>query len=346
MTDFPSQAGGSESLGDVLAEYVGPFARRYVGLAVGMRVDDAAATVGYGRTGRGDGVPDGRTSFQIGSITKVFTALLLADAVHRGEVALDQPLVSLIPEAATHRAGRPITLADLATHCSGLRRLPPGLWRQALRNRADPYAAFTTEHLVEALARPPKRPPTARAHYSNFGAGALGEALARATGSSYEQLVATRITNPLGMHDTSVAADPATGKVANGHTRRGRPTVDWQLPALAGAGALRSTVTDLLTFLDAHLQPGDTPLADALHTVMQPRMPAGRHLQIALGWLVRDDKNRAPLWWHNGGTGGFFSFIGMDRASSTAVVVLANSARSVDRIGMTLLTEHIGHTSS
>lgn len=338
MTDGPSAGDISDSLQDELLERVSPFARRYVGLCVGKRVGDETAIVGFGRTGSGGAFPHGHTSFQIGSVTKTFTALLLADAVHRGEVELDQPLDSLIPEAASHPAGRPITLLDLATHCSGLPRLPPGLWLHALRNRSDPYAGFTSRLLVQALARGPKRPPTERARYSNFGAGVLGEALARAAGSTYQDLVAARICDPLGLHDTGVSADPATANVATGHTRRGAPTVDWQLPALEGAGALRSSAADLLTYLTAHLQPDDSPLPAPLRTVMAPRRPAGRHLQVALGWHVLRDRNIGPLWWHNGGTGGFFSFVGMDPQSRTAVVVLANSARSVDRVGMTLIS--------
>jgi D-alanyl-D-alanine-carboxypeptidase/D-alanyl-D-alanine-endopeptidase len=338
MPEHPSVAPTSDPLELELTERVAPLARRYAGLAVGMVVGDAAATVGFGRTAEGGVVPDGRTSFQIGSVTKVFTALLLADAVHRGEVDLDAPLVSLFPETATHPAGRPITLVDLATHCSGLPRLPTGLWRQALRHRSDPYASFTHEGLVAALARTPKRPPTARARYSNFGTGALGEALARAAGSTYEQLVTTRIATPLGMRDTGVSADHAAAVVATGHTRRGTPTCDWHLPVLAGAGALRSSATDLLTFLGAHLHPDTAPWPAALRTVMEPRRPAGRHLQVALGWHVLEQEGRGPVWWHNGGTGGFCSFVGMNPAEGTAVAVLTNSARSVDRIGMLLLS--------
>lgn len=337
MPEDPAAADGPDQLRANLLARVQPYGRRYVGLSVGLLVGDDCATVGSGLTGTGDGVPDAGTTFQIGSVTKVFTALLLADAVHRGEVDLEQPLASLIPEVATHPRGRPITLMDLATHCSGLPRLPPGLWRQALGNRTDPYATFTPDRLVQALARPPRRPPTPRAHYSNFGAGVLGEALGRAAGSTYEQLVGTRIAGPLGMDDTGTAAGVDAGTAALGHTRRGRPTNDWQMSALAGAGALRSSAADLLLFLAAHLQPDDSPLAAPLRTVMPPRRPAGRNLHVALGWFVLERRGAGPLWWHNGGTGGFFSFVGMDPEARTAVAVLTNSARSVDRIGMTLL---------
>ena len=320
-----------------LDERLRPHADRYTGLVAGIRVGDGQATLGFGRTHAEGPAPDHRTGFQIGSVTKVFTALLLADAVHRGEVELDQPLASILPAVASHPRGRPITLVDLATHTSGLPRLPSGLQRQALRNREDPYAAFSTDDLLAALQRPPARPPGGRSRYSNYGAGVLGHALAEIGGASFEELVASRIAGPFALQATGVAAADLSPPAAVGHTRRGRPTPDWSLPALAGAGALRSTVDDLLAFLAAHLDPGSGPLAAPVELVLPPRAPAGRHLEVALGWHVLDRKGRPPLWWHNGGTGGFFSFVAFDPAVPAAVVVLTNSARSVDRLGMLLL---------
>ena len=316
---------------------VSRFAPRFVGLSVGMLDHDGQATVGFGRTRAEGAVPDGRTSFQIGSVTKLFTALLLADAIHRGEVTLDQPLTTLIPGVAAHPRGQHITLVDLATHSAGLPRLPPGLRRQALTNRADPYAGFTVDQLTDALRRRPKRPAGTRVRYSNFGAGVLGEALARAAGKSYHELIATRICEPLGMHDTAVHMQAGSDRIAAGHTRRRRPVGDWHLSALAGAGALRSSANDLLTFLRAHLHPDTSPLSAQVRLVVEPRRRANRQLRIALGWHVLDRKAGSSWWWHNGGTGGFCSFVGIDPTTATGVVVLANSARPVDRLGVILL---------
>jgi serine-type D-Ala-D-Ala carboxypeptidase/endopeptidase len=267
----------------------------------------------------------------------VFTALLLADAVDRGEVALDQPLTSLFPGAASHPGGRPIQLADLASHTAGLPRLPPGLARMAWRSRHDPYAHFTVDHLQSALAVPPKRPPGGRPRYSNFGAGVLGEALARATGRPYPQLVHERIVEPLGLEDTRVEPDGSEDRLAVGHTRRGRATGDWHLPALAGAGALRSSVRDLLVFLRAHLDPRSTPLEAAVQLVLEERARISRPLAVGLGWHILDRQGGGRWWWHNGGTGGFRSFVGFDPASGRAVAVLANDTRSVDRMGQLMV---------
>ena len=310
--------------------------RRHVGVAVGVVDGDWVEVAGFGVDGPAGGAPDGATSFQIGSVTKVFTALLLADAVARGEVELAQPLTSVFPEAVSHVSG-PIRLVDLATHTSGLPRLPPGLWRQALRNREDPYAAFTVEQVERALALPPKHQPGGRLRYSNYGAGVLGEALARLTNLPYEQLVRDRIVEPLGLQDTRVEPDGREVSIAVGHTRRGRPVGDWHLPALAGAGALRSSVRDLLLLLRAHLDPTSTPLEAAVRAVVEPRARISRPLSVGLGWHILERKDAVRWWWHNGGTGGFRSFVGFDPAATRGVVVLSNDTRSVDRLGQRLL---------
>lgn len=312
-------------------------AGRHVGVALGVVDGDRPDVAGFGVTGPSGATPDASTSFQVGSVTKVVTALLLADAVVRGEVALEQPLTSAFPGAAAHPSGEPIRLVDLATHTSGLPRLPPGLVRQARGQRDDPYATFTIERLEQALAQPPTRPPGGKPRYSNYGAGALGEALARLTGHPYAELVHDRIVVPLGLQDTTVEVDRSAANVAVGHTRRGRVTGDWHLAALAGAGALRSSVADLLVLLRAHLDPDATRLGPAIRLAMEPRARISRPLAVGLGWHILDRRGGARWWWHNGGTGGFRSFVGFDPAIGRAVAVLANDTRSVDRLGQLLL---------
>src|SRR6478735_2282732 len=151
-----------------------------------------------------------RTPFPIGSITKVFTTLVLADAAANGVVSLDTPLAAILPE--TPPVGPyPITLRHLASHTSGLPRLPKGLRHQALRNRADPYRNFSTADLLAALeAARPHPAPGQRVRYSNFGMALLGEALSRQSGIPYHRLVLERVAGPLGLRDTSVASPPTT----------------------------------------------------------------------------------------------------------------------------------------
>lgn len=324
-------------LAEAIATIVGRRAARHVGLAVGVSVSGVRMTWGTGAAFEGGPMPDGNTSFQVGSVTKVFTALLLADAVRRGEVGLEQPLETIIPDVAKHPRGRPITLLDLATHTSGLPRLPPGLRRQALRNPDDPYTAFSTDHLEAALRRPPPRPPGGRVRYSNYGFGVLGEALCRVAGAGYDALVTDRIAQPLGLSDTATRFDGPDHRRAVGHARAGKPVPDWDMGALAGAGALRSTVVDLLAFLEVHLAAAASSLAAAVELVLPARVTGGRRIEVALGWHIIEQRTAGRCWWHNGGTGGFFSFVGFAPAGDVAVVVLSNTARSVDAVGIALL---------
>jgi CubicO group peptidase (beta-lactamase class C family) len=317
--------------------------RRRVGLVVGCLAGGEQRVVGYGRLRRdAQDPPDGGTVFEIGSITKVFTGLLLADLAEQGMVGLDDPLVSYLPASVRVPAfkGHQLTLGDLASHGGGLRRDPKGMLRRWLGDRRNPYAVLSVEELYAGLARTRLRHrPGERVKYSNLGAGLLGEALARAAGQSYEELVRERICRPLGMPDTVVTLNgEQTARLAAGHSRRGRPTAPFQLAALAGAGALRSTATDMLCLLRANLDPAQTPLAVQLERTQLPRLRAAKRTEVGLGWLIARPPGAAgPLLWHNGGTGGFRSFVGAARETGTAVVVLSNTARSVDRLGLRLL---------
>jgi CubicO group peptidase (beta-lactamase class C family) len=184
-----------------------------------------------------------------------------------------------------------------------------------------------------------RRRPGERVKYSNLGAGLLSDALARAADRSYEELVRERICLPLGMRDTVVTlTSEQTARLATGHTRRGKPAPPLEIPALVGAGALRSTATDLLRFLRAKLKPADTPLTAQIERTQLPRLRVAKRTEVGLGWMIARLPGLAgPVLWHNGGTPGFRSFVGVGRETGTAVVVLSNTARSVDRLGLRLL---------
>lgn len=322
--------------------------RRHVGLVVGVVTTGGdRAVAAAGRVRAPDGAPPAAdTLFEIGSVTKVFTALLLAEAVVRGELSLDTPVGDLLPEIAVpSRGGVAITLEHLATHTSGLPRNPvPLRVALALQWRArdgDPWAAVDRAVLLQAVAgaRLRRTPGTGRLAYSNVGAGLLGHALVAAAGSSgYGALVRERVTGPLGMADTVLLPGPGlAAREADGHRSRRRPTGHWEVAGLPGAGALRSTAADLLVFLHAQLDPGGTPLGPAIALAQQARRP-GRRLGIGLGWLRVPVRDGGVLLWHNGGTGGFRSFAGFVPAEGVAAVVLANDQRSVDRAGLDLLS--------
>jgi CubicO group peptidase (beta-lactamase class C family) len=204
--------------------------------------------------------------------------------------------------------------------------------------------------VLAALARTkPKRAPGERFRYSNFGAGLLGLAVCGAEGiDDFETLVRERIAQPLGMTDTVIALDEdRRARLAAGTSRRGKPAGLWSLPGLAGAGALRSTAADLLTFARAQL--GELPaaappeLGAAIAATHEPRARGGRlapGMRIGLGWMLMPiGREKLETVWHNGGTGGYRSYLGIAPARRTAAVALSSNVRSVDRIGARLLLD-------
>jgi CubicO group peptidase (beta-lactamase class C family) len=284
--------------------------KQALGIVVGVVEPAGRRVVAYGSLAKDDPrTVDGATIFEIGSITKVFTSLLLADLVHRNEVALDDPAAKYLPDpvAMPERSGKAITLLDLATHRSGLPNLPANLKPKDPRN---PYAGYSVDDLYQFLSGYElPRDPGSGFEYSNLGAGLLGHLLAHRAGTDYEALIATRITHPLGMPDTGITLSASMKHhMATGHNAILLPVANWDLPTLAGAGALRSSVNDLLTFLEAFLDYKETPLAPAMRAIP------------GFGW------NRlGESAWHNGGTGGFRSFAGFDPIARTGVVVLSNA---------------------
>ncbi|HET6652994.1 MAG TPA: serine hydrolase domain-containing protein [Nocardioides sp.] len=327
-------------LHETLKSALQPVAGKYVGLAAAATGDGETAFFAAGRT-RADGGEDvdEHTLFEIGSITKVFTSLLLADQVVAGVVGLDEPLQSFYPELRIPVRGRPVTLVDLATHTSGFPRLPKGVVRQALRHGDDPYARFSADDVAAALEGVRlKREPGLKLRYSNFGAAVLGNALARRAGTTYADLLAARVTGPLGLTDTVVDVRPdQDGRRAHGHKARRRPTPDWSMPTLPGMGALHSTAADLAVFMAAQLHPESTPLGTAIRMTQEARAGHARQ-RIGLGWLVVPlGRSGHTAHWHNGGTGGARSVAGYVLNRGVGVVLLTNCPRPTDRPGFDLL---------
>ena len=310
--------------------------KQAVGIVVGVIEPNGRSVVAYGNLANGDSrTLDGDTIFEIGSVTKVFTSLLLADMVNRNEVTLDDPAAKYLPESVKmpERNGKSIRLLDLSTHTSGLPPLPSNF---KPKDPFNPYAGYSVDDLYQFLSgyTLPGDPGSdlrgSEFEYSNLGAGLLGHVLASRAGTDYETLIATRITRPLGMPDTGITLSSSMKqRMATGHNAMLAPVGNWDLPALAGAGALRSSANDMLTFLEAFLGYNESPLAPAMKAMLEVRRPAG-HAKIGLGWFILGESA-----WHSGGTGGFRSFVGYDRKARTGVVVLSNTftPSGVDDIG-------------
>jgi CubicO group peptidase (beta-lactamase class C family) len=281
--------------------------------------------------------PNADTLYEIGSITKVFTALLLADMVVRGEVKLDDPVQKHLPDSVRMptRDDLAITLEQLATHRSGLPRMPNNFQP---RDPDNPYADYDVERLYAFLNRYKLRhAPGERGAYSNLGMGLLGHALARAAGKTYAELLRERITGPLAMHDTVIDLDERQrGQLAQPHDADGNVVKNWDLNVLAGAGALRSNIHDLLKFVAAQLKLEATPLEPAIELTHAARGALqGTKAEIGLGWHITLDGRAIG---HNGQTGGYHSYLSFRPHVGAGVVVLSNTASEVvDRLGYSLM---------
>lgn len=313
--------------------------RQSVGLVVGLISSKGSRVISYGKPARQSSAEvNGETVFEIGSATKAFTGLLLAEMAARGEVNLNDPISKYLPRGVKvpTRNGREITLVDLATHTSGLPRLPGNLKPKDPKN---PYADYTVEQMYEFLSgHTLTRDIGEKYEYSNYGAGLLGHILALAAGMDYETLVIARILKPLGMESTRIKLTPQMqSRLATGHDRGLGPAQNWDLTTLAGAGALRSTVNDMLKFLAANMGLSKSALLPAMQKSHGAQKATGvPDLSIGLGWHILG-RYGTEIVWHNGGTGGYHSFMGFNRAKGLGVVVLSNSTNDIDDIGLHLL---------
>jgi serine-type D-Ala-D-Ala carboxypeptidase/endopeptidase len=309
-------------------------ARKAVGIAAGV-IDEKGRTVfAAGKIGGGrEAAPDGDTVFEIGSVTKVFTSLLLADMVERGEVKLDDPIAKFLPPEvkAPAMGDRQITLLDLSMQVSGLPRMPTN-FKPA--NPKNPYADYSAGKLFEFLnGYKLTRAPGEKYEYSNLAVGLLGTVLARRVGMTYEALLKKRVLEPLGMTSTSVTlSDGQRRRLAPGHGPDLEPAPSWDLDALAGAGGLRSTVNDMLKFLAANLEFTDTPLKAAMRRMRAQKRPAqGPDVSIAMGWHVFT--RYGEVYWHNGGTAGYSSQAGFEPRNKRGAVILSNTFNTIDDLG-------------
>jgi serine-type D-Ala-D-Ala carboxypeptidase/endopeptidase len=280
------------------------------------------------------------TEFEIGSITKVFTSILLADSERAGKVSRDDSAAKFLLPPGDPDAPKltKITLLALATHSAGLPRMPPN---QPEAAGPHPYARYDRARLVEALRLTgPSAPAGAAVAYSNFGGAVLGEALAAAWGRSYGDVLTERILAPLGLRHTSLNMTGSTPPADFAPGFASERSVDhWTFEAMAPAGALISSARDLTLFVQACLGLRETPLQPTLAETFKPqRKMDSVAREIGLAWLIVTDAAGRPVWWHNGGTGGFRSFVGFSAATRTGVVVLtSNSANNPDALGLELL---------
>ncbi|HEY9817462.1 MAG TPA: serine hydrolase domain-containing protein [Candidatus Obscuribacterales bacterium] len=315
-----------------LQQQVADYAAQGLGtraVAALLMTPDGTEMAFAGKTGNSTHpVPTADTLFEIGSITKVFTALLLADQVNQGVVTLSTPIDELLPGDASF----PISLQSLASHTAGLPRLPLSKSLKAILYPANPYRGSRPEDLYRAIAPTDSEPATCQ--YSNLGPALLGQLLATAAGQPYEALVQTQVLTPLGLADTHFALDPeTTERLAQGHRENTLPTANWQLDAYAPAGGLKSTVTDMGRFLAAAMAADWPPLALSLQPYSKDCEP-----NFGLGWVFTELED-APMVMHNGRTGGYYAFLGwLPEAGRGLVLLTSTSDAQGNQVAAALLT--------
>ncbi len=325
---------------------VAPLLTKYVqmGLVIGLLQQDQRTILGSNKLSPLSPTPlDEESIFEIGSVTKVFTTTLLAMMVRDHLVTLDTPIRDILTEYP--HLPETITLLQLATHTSGLPRMPSNVLWSLLHNPHNPYAHYTLQHLhtyLKSYNHHQKSPLSFPYVYSNLGMGLLGSLLARRLSSSYEQATREYISAPLHLSNTGIALTPVQRThLVTPHTESGKVAPLWEIGSLAGAGALRSNVDDLLTFLDAHLNQRPSALTSVLplcHRVYL-ETPNPTLTGIALGWHISPLENTTfQAYWHNGFTLGCMAFIGFVKECNVGVVILSNY--QIGRSGGTDITEH------
>jgi D-alanyl-D-alanine-carboxypeptidase/D-alanyl-D-alanine-endopeptidase len=301
-------------------------------LVFGVVDGDNSEVVAFGKLDDGK-APDGDTVYEIGSITKTFTATLLAQAVLSGRVTLDEPVAHLLPDfKIPSRGGLEITLEQLGTQHSALPRMPSNF---VPKDPANPYADYDAAKLKAFLAGYQlPRDPGASYEYSNLGFGLLGQALAQLEPASYGAMTGEKILKPLGMTMSgTMFSDAMRTHLAAGHDSTGAAAKNWDIDALAGAGAIRSTANDMLRYLRANMGIDQSPLAAAMKFAQQPRSDMTKTMRIGLAWMT----TKKGIIWHNGETGGYQSFLGFTADGRRGVVILSNTAVDVDDLGFATL---------
>ena len=314
-------------------------------VAIGVIDGEIESVFGVGQiSSENTNAPDGDTLFEIGSISKVFTGILLADAIQRGLVTADQAAAELLPDGVKmpvwpKKPDLKITLTQLATHTSGLPGLPDNL---QITDLVNPYAKYETKDLHEFLnAYELERKPGTREEYSNLAFGLLGELISGKQKRTYDELLLERILKPLEMNDTSITLSSDQKKrLATPHNDALIPTSTWEVPALKGCGAIRSTTNDMMKFARAALAPEklgkENPIGKAFELAWAEQRPS-KFLKwgpMGFGWVI----NKSGTHWHNGGTGGFHTIMFVDQKNERALIVLCNTASfEVDTLGSEIM---------
>lgn len=304
-------------------------------IAVGVIDSNGVHFYNYGKNKIENGKNvDQETIYEIGSVSKVFTSLLLAEMIVEGKMKLDDPIEDYLPNVKVpDYQGVKITFRHLATHNSGLSRLPDNL--DLGEDPSNPYAHYDEKMLLDFLEKYKLlSEPGTKHEYSNLGAGLLGYILTKQSGMTLEELFYEKVGKRIFADNTKITlTEEQKEKLALGHSG-GDVVPNWDFQdALAGGGAFKSTVNEMLSFLFLQLNLNENERTNAIELTQE--LQADVDQKMGLGWHFYKENIR----WHNGGTGGYRSFCGIDLEKNRGVVVLSNSSYSVDDLGLHLLDE-------
>jgi CubicO group peptidase (beta-lactamase class C family) len=334
---------GTLTLKQAIDNIVNP--RLKVGAIIGVILKNQRHVFAYGKKERnGNEPPDSNTVFEIGSNTKTFTAIMFAHMHLKGIVNLEDNAEKYLPaDKVTLPAsnGTKITLLHLAAHTSGIPSMPSNL-EENRTNPADPFSTYTVDNMYEFLNNCTLDFPVGSRHkYSNAGMGLLGLILARANGTSYEELLFQRLLNPLGMKNSSLfLTDAQRQNLATGYDGDLKPVSTWTAAdCLQGAGFIKSTLNDMFIYLEANMGLIDTPLRQAMDAAHEPRVKAPWGEYCGLGWYTGEIEDGQKIINHNGATGGYYAYIGFNKQLKTGVTVLCNNkySKESDEIGPLIL---------
>ena len=310
-----------------------------VGLCIGVIDNGKISTYGYGETVKGNGkIPNGDNFFELGSITKSFTAILLAYYVDEGKLKLSDPITKYLPDSvAANPQLKSITLLNLINHTSGLDRIPANLFSNAT-DAHNPYKDYTKQLLYSYLktCKVSNKPGTQYA-YSNLAVGLLGSILENLYSELYEQQVKEIICRPLGLLNTGQFLNPLfSPRFVQVYNAGGEPTPPWDFDVLAACGALRSTMNDMLLYAKVNLHPGTDKLSKAIE--LTHHITFNKDVKVGMAWHIIT-VNGVDYIFHNGGTNGSSSFLAFNTEKNIAVVVLSNAAESTDKVGTDILSK-------
>ncbi len=290
----------------------------------------------FGKTKDAGKEVDENTIYEIGSISKVFTGIILAEQVLNGDLKLEDEINNFLPDDINVpvMGDKNITFGNLTDHTSGLPRMP-GNFTPA--NPNNPFADYTVDQMYDFITNYQAiREVGIEYEYSNLAQGLLGHLLAMNKNTTYEKLMIQSIADPLEMSDTRIEfTERMNENLALGHSG-GKLVENWDIPTLAGAGAIRSSSSDMAKFISANLGYVNTPIIDAMKLSHEVRHDKAGKMSVAMAWHIKKGKNGDVIW-HNGGTGGYRTFAGFVKETGKGVVLLTNSSQSSDDIGFNLL---------